>query len=321
MKIKSRAACRAISSLFFCLLLVACAGAPQTNRLLNDIPVKLAQPHELVNTPFYSQQQFQCGPAALATLISQQGRDVNLDDLVKRVYIPGRKGSLQIEIVNAARHFDLIPYVLKPELSVLLYEVSAGRPVLVLQNLGVSWYPQWHYAVVVGYNLPEQQLILRSGTTKRYVMSLRTFEYTWQRSQRWALILLAPGELPVDGTSLEFMKSLVGFELNKNWSLLESAYQSGINRWPDALDLKMGYGNALYLQGNKKLALREYERAILINNRYAPALNNAAQIYMQQGNYQKALEYVERAIQVGGVHLEEYRSTLNDINKAINKQK
>jgi len=317
MKNLYQVAYRAMSSLFLCTLLVACAGTPQTNHLLINIPSELARPHELVDTPFYDQQQFQCGPAALATLINQHGRDIDPASLIKRVYIPERKGSLQIELVSAARDYNLIPYIIEQELIILLSEVTSGRPVMVLQNLGVSWYPQWHYAVVIGYNLQQEKLILRSGNTKRYVMSLRTFEYTWQRSKRWALILLNPGELPHKGNSFEYLKSLLSFELTENWPLLDLAYQVGVERWPEDIGLKMGYGNALYRQEKFDDALVEYENAISIDRQFAPALNNAAQVYMLRGNYKKAFEFVSRAIKQGGVHIEEYRSTLKDINQTL----
>jgi len=315
---------RVIAGLFVCLLLSACAGTPQTERLLSNIPAKFILPQELTKTPFYAQEQHQCGPAALAILISQHGVEVDLKKLSQRVFIPARKGTLQIEIVSAAREFELIPYVINPQLTTLLNEVLAGRPVMVLQNLGVSWYPRWHYAVVVGYNLSAREVILRSGSIKRYVMSLRTFEYTWQRSERWGLVLLKPGELPQDGTALAFMTSLLGFEkqvlrkTNTPCSVLIPAYRAAVLRWPNALTLKMGYGNNLYRAGQGMLALEEFENVIAQDNHYAPAFNNAAQIYAQQGHIEKALNYVQRAIRLGGVHIDEYRSTLNDI---INKEK
>ena len=315
----------ALAGLLLSGLLSACAGTPQTAQLLQTLPAKFILPHELTHTPFYPQEQYQCGPAALATLISQQGLTVDLDKLTRRVYIPERKGSLQIELVSAAREYKLIPYVIEAQLTTLLNEVLAGRPVLVLQNLGVSWYPKWHYAVVVGYNVPERELILRSGTIKRYVMSLRTFEYTWQRSKRWGLILLKPGELPEGGSALMFMKSLLGFESNDGegkkdkWSILIPAYQAAVVRWPNALTLKMGYGNSLFSAKQYTLALAEYEKVISVNNVYAPAYNNAAQIYALQGNTDVALNYVQRAIELGGVHIDEYQSTLNDIHRVIRK--
>jgi hypothetical protein len=61
----------------------------------------------------------------------------------------------------------LIPYVLEPEVTALAAELAAGRPVLVLQNLGLERAPVWHYAVVDG--IDQGDVILRSGTQQRRV--------------------------------------------------------------------------------------------------------------------------------------------------------
>lgn len=303
------------------MLLSACAGTPQSDRLLRDLPVKFIQPHEITSTPFYAYQDHQCGPSALASLLEYNGIEVDFAALVRRLYIPERKGTLQIELVSASREFNLIPYIIKPDLYAVLDEVRSGRPVLVLQNLGVNWYPKWHYAVVIGYNLPQKELILRSGTIKRYVMSLYTFERTWQRSQSWALLLLKPGELPKSGSALRFMNALRGFGLEQHQSVLLPAYQTAMLHWPDTLVLKMGYGNLLHQAGEYKSALQQYEAVIRQEPNYAPALNNAAQIYLRLGDPVKARNYVQRAIAIGGVYIEEYRSTLSDVISAEQKMK
>ena len=44
---------------------------------------------------------------------------------------------------------------LKGGIHSVLPEIAAGNPVLVLQNAGWSWLPVWHYAVVIGYDLPK----------------------------------------------------------------------------------------------------------------------------------------------------------------------
>lgn len=313
MKPTSKAARLWTGSLFFYLFLTGCASTPQSDAILASIPDNLKQPVELTSVPFYPQHKYQCGPAALATLLGDQGREVDMDELVRRVYIPGRQGSLQLELIAASRDYGLIPYTLVDELPLVLNEIRAGRPVLVLQNLGVSWYPQWHYAVVVGYDLAAGELILRSGTTERYRINLYTFEHTWQRGKRWAMILLKPGQLPTAGDDLRYMNAIVGFERSKNWSLLDKAYQAGLGRWPGSSVLRMGYGNSLYSQGKLTAALEQYQKVIALDAGYAPAYNNAGQVCAELGRFDQALQYVKRAIELGGVHSKQYRSTLKDI--------
>ena len=58
----------------------------------------------------------------------------------------------QVELVAAIRRYGRVPYEIEPSLSSLTAELQAGRPVLVLQNLGIKIAPLWHYAVVVGYS-------------------------------------------------------------------------------------------------------------------------------------------------------------------------
>jgi len=151
---------------------------------------------ELTQVPFFPQKQYQCGPAALATVLRSAGAAGSPDELVGEVYLPGRKGSLQVELVAAARSRDRLVYPISQDLPALMRQVAAGTPVLVMQNLGVKLIPIWHYAVVVGYDLEAGTLVLRSGTTQRRVMGMRRFMSTWNRAERWALVVLEPRKLP-----------------------------------------------------------------------------------------------------------------------------
>jgi len=166
-------------SLVFCLLVLnSCASTPQSSYIRSNGLDSLPSTVELTETPFYPQTQHQCGPAALATVLQYKGVEASPEKLSSQVYIPGRKGSLQVEMTAAARRHGMFPYQLEPSLTDLLTEIEAGNPVLVLQNLGFEWYPNWHYAVVVGYDIENQEIILRSGTTRRWVTSFEAFERT-----------------------------------------------------------------------------------------------------------------------------------------------
>ncbi|HEY1151228.1 MAG TPA: PA2778 family cysteine peptidase, partial [Pseudoduganella sp.] len=179
---------RLLAAVAVLLLLAGCAT--QTRALL-------AAPHsgprlqELGATPFYAQERYQCGPAALAMALGAAGIDASPDALVPEVYLPGREGSLQLEMIAAARQHGALAAPIEPRLDALLAELDAGHPVLVLQNLSLPIMPKWHYAVVIGYDLDSGEVILRSGTTRRMTMPLSTFEHTWKRSGFWGIVALA----------------------------------------------------------------------------------------------------------------------------------
>lgn len=170
------------------VLLTGCASGlllpPQSERLPERI--------ELVDVPFYPQEDYQCGPAALATVLVHRGVTTSPEALVPKVYLPERRGGLKLELVAAARQSGMLVYPLQPSLDALLAQVAAGNPVLVMQNLGLDWYPQWHFAVVVGYDRAKDELVLRSATTRRWVTDLRSFDRTWARAERWAVVTLPP---------------------------------------------------------------------------------------------------------------------------------
>ena len=99
-------------------------------------PEGVEQTVELTAVPFFPQDEYQCGPAALATVLSHSGVDVTPEPLVSQVYLPSRQGSLQIEMLAAPRRYGRVSYQLAPRYADVLREVAAGNPVIVLQDVG-----------------------------------------------------------------------------------------------------------------------------------------------------------------------------------------
>ena len=58
---------------------------------------------ELSDVPFHPQERYQCGPAALATVLGWSGVAVSPEELVARLYVPARQGSLQPEVQAQAQ--------------------------------------------------------------------------------------------------------------------------------------------------------------------------------------------------------------------------
>ncbi len=270
---------------------------------------------ELVEVPFFPQEAYECGPAALATLIAWSGQPVTPEALVPQVYVPERKGSLQAEIIAAARRHALLPYGLKPELKAVMTEVTAGNPVMVLQNLGLGWYPTWHYAVVVGFDLPKREVVLRSGQYKRYVIPFSLFERTWARSRYWAIVVMPPDKPPATAEELSYLEAILGLEHLKLWQPAMEAYAAALNRWPDSLGAQIGLGNARYALGDKDGAEAIFRQATLDHPDAAAAFNNLAQVLIEQGRLGEAAEAAQRAVTLGGPALKAYEDTLNQIQQ------
>ena len=293
------------------LLLLALAGCatPQTERLLETAPA-FPRPVELTAVPFFPQEAYQCGPAALATVLNHAGLNVTPEELAPQVYLPERHGGLQFELLAAARRHGRVPYVLRPQLETLVTEVASGHPVLVLQNLGFAAIPKWHYAVVVGFDLSRAEVVLRSGHERRHVTSLRTFEHTWRRGDYWAIVVLPPDKLPQTAEELPYLQSVLALEKLKRWQDAAVAYSTALKRWPKSLGAHMGLGNSRYALDDLRSAEAAFRAAVRDHPQAAVAFNNLAQVLADRSHWGEAEQAARRAVEIGGDNVEVFRQTL-----------
>ncbi|SOB74912.1 Tetratricopeptide repeat-containing protein [Marinobacter sp. LV10R510-11A] len=203
----------------------------------------------LIDVPFHPQEQYQCGPASLAMMLNTQDVEATPDELVSKVYLPQRKGALQVEMVAAARQYGMLVYPLAPELDDVLEEVKAGNPVLILQNLRFGWWPQWHFAVVIGYDRQTKALILHTGMEENYRQPASAFMATWDRSERWARVILPPEQIPATAEPLTFLMAAHDLETTQQTAAAKSAYKAAAGVWPDQPAALLGLGNIAYQQG------------------------------------------------------------------------
>jgi hypothetical protein len=293
------------------LLTAACATPPQTAALRSStMPYR---PVELKAVPFFAQEDYQCGPAALATVLVWSGVNITPAELTPQVYVPSRKGSLQIELLGATRRQGRIPYVLQPRLAALLTELSSGHPTLVLLNLGLSWYPVWHYAVVIGYDIEHNQIIMRSGRLPRDVVRMEVFERIWARSGYWALLVLPPDALPATAEESPYLQAVTELERLQQWRPAASAYETALKQWPDSLVAALGLGNARYALSDLAGAEQAFREAVDHHPEAAPAYNNLAQVLADEGRYREAELMVRQALKLGGPLRDTYKQTLQEI--------
>jgi len=295
------------------LVLSGCAGLQRGDwpQGLAGIPAQ----RELVSVPFFAQEEYQCGPAALAMVLAWSGLAVEPAELTEKVYTASLKGSLQPAMIAGARRSGRLAYVISGTES-LIREIAAGHPVIVLQNLGLSWIPVWHYAVAIGYDIPADELILHSGTAARKRTPLRLFENTWARAEDWGLLVLNPGELPATAVEGKFVEAVLGLEKAKQPAAAVDGYRTALNRWPHNLAAVMGLGNSYYALGDLKNSEAAFRRAVALHPGSGAAWNNLADVLLRQGQKSEALDAARKAIALGGPGEESFQKTLEEIQAA-----
>jgi tetratricopeptide (TPR) repeat protein len=286
--------------LFLSVALGGCALLlPQTEALRQTWPAGLAQQAELTGVPFFPQRDYECGPAALAMVLTHAGTQVDVDELVKEVYIPARRGSLQAEMLAAPRRHDVISYRLAPRFEDLLREVAAGTPVIVLQDYGVWPFSLWHYAVVVGYDARAGEAVLRSGEKPRLTMPLGVLEYTWKESGYWAMVAVPPARTPATASEADYLTAVVAFERVADARASAAAFSAFLERWPDNVTASIGLANALYAQRKLKEAEAVLSKAAARHPDAVVVLNNLAQVLADQRRYPEAMSVIEQAMSLG----------------------
>ncbi len=267
---------------------------------------------EIVDVPFYPQEKYQCGPAAMAMVLGWSGLALRPDELVDEVYTPARQGSLQTGLISAARRHGRLAYRFNG-VEKLLGEIAAGHPVIVLQNLGTSWYPVWHYAVVVGFDRTADTVILHTGIDRARQDAWSRFLYTWERGQYWGLIVLTPGSLPADADENAYLNAVLGLEQARRWEAATQAYGAALERWPESLGALIGLANGHIAVGNWAAAEDTLRRAVDATPDSGDAANNLAHVLAQRGQREEALIWARRAVAIGGPHQAIYRQTLQEI--------
>jgi hypothetical protein len=286
-------------------------------------PEGVPQSIELKSVPFFPQTDYQCGPAALATVLAFTGVAITPDPLVDLVYLPSRQGSLQVEMLAAPRRFGRISYQLAPRYPDMLREVAAGNPVIVLQDVGLMspMVRQWHYAVINGFDYPSGTLFLRSGTKERLEMPFSAFEREWMQGDYWAMVVMPPDKIPATATEDRWLAAVNAMARTGSGQAAITAYAAALARWPGNLPAAIGLANQYHSGGAHNLAVAVLRRAQERHPQSVIVLNNLAQALSDQGRHAEALAQIEKASDPQSPFASEVRATRQMILQRIEQQK
>ncbi|MCM2282755.1 MAG: PA2778 family cysteine peptidase [Bdellovibrionaceae bacterium] len=293
--------------------LVGCASSPRQTDVFFSKPHSLPTTQVIESVPFIEQAAGHCGPASLAMALNWAGRQTTADEIAHLVYTPGLKGTFQQDMISAGRRLGMLAIPVNG-VEALFHEVAAGHPVIVFQNLALSWYPQWHYAVVFGYDFPRKQVLMHSGPDSHSRVDMHEFESAWNLGDNWGLVLLPPGQLAAQADEFTHTKAAAALEQMGKTAEAELSYLRILEKWPTSLTANIGAANIAFTKQDFNRAAKHLKTATQAHPKSAPAWHNLAIVLSASHQLQAARHSAEQALLfVGDAERAQYKESLKTI--------
>ncbi|OPY71285.1 MAG: Peptidase C39 family protein [Syntrophorhabdus sp. PtaU1.Bin002] len=145
------------------------------------------------NVPYFAQEDFQCGPAALATVVNywylkdRSARQLSIENIVADIYSPSARGVLGVDLGLYARKLGFDVTDRAGSVEDIKRNIDLGVPVVILVDYGMFAYQQNHFMVVKGYT--NDGVIVNSGREENQVILAEDLNKIWKKTGFWSLIV------------------------------------------------------------------------------------------------------------------------------------
>jgi tetratricopeptide (TPR) repeat protein len=146
---------------------------------------------------------------------------------------------------------------------------------------------------------------------------MATFEYTWARSDYWAMVAMPPGKIPETAKETTFIAAISAAEKIIDPESALNTYTAALDRWPGNLTALIGIGNSAYMLHDLDQAEQAFSEAVKDHPDSVAAYNNLAQTLADQERYEEALEAARRAVSMGGPLSQTAQGTLAEIERRM----
>ncbi len=119
------------------------------------------------------------------------GKDAGTAEIVRETRTAGLRGTLITDLAAAARRRGVAAEVESLDEPGLRAQIDAGRPVIVLVDLGVWAWSRPHYLLVYGYG--PRGFVAHSGRTAGLEIAAGAFDARWAKMGRLAIVVREAG--------------------------------------------------------------------------------------------------------------------------------
>lgn len=297
------------------MFFLAGCSTPQTQALRTAPMTAETGVVELRDVPWVPGDERMGGPAALATLLKHTGRDVTPGQVAAALDPALAGDDMAVGLALVARREGRLVYPLAPQLEAMLAALNQGYPVLVRQNKGLSFWPSWHYAVVVGADRQGETFWLRSGSAQREPLSFASFERGWARGGHWAALIIDPRQIPDSLDGRMVIRELAMMERAGAVADAQAGFHRALLNWPDQKAAWLGLASTSQQLGEIDRAESTLRELVRRAPQYGAGLNNLADFLLRTGRPLEALPFAERAVSL--LDIPQTRATLQAARAAM----
>jgi len=143
--------------------------------------------------PFFPQEEFQCGPSVLASVLNFRGNRIVPDEIARAIYLPKIQGTLKMDMVSFLRRYtgkgESVVLETQGDLEGVKKAIAGGYPVIAFVDLGVWSIRKGHYMLIIGYDDERGGIIAYSGIERDKFISYHRFLKMWERGGYWTVLI------------------------------------------------------------------------------------------------------------------------------------
>lgn len=185
-----------IKSIIFFILICVCSACAATHPLLQVVD-STPRDARVIDVPFFKQDDYQCGPSALATVVNywyrktQSSKYLPHEEIIKEIYSPTARGTLTADIELYAGRLGFSVQQYSSSIDDLKAAVDREIPPIILVDYGFWVYEINHFMVVTGYT--EKGIILNTGRERNKIISNEELLGIWKKTGFWTLVIKPSG--------------------------------------------------------------------------------------------------------------------------------
>ena len=264
----------------------------------------------LERLPAIAQRAYQCGPAALESVLRYWAQPADAQELRRALITPGARGVMNFVLANYPRTQGLWTEVHQASREDLRAWLRRGIPPIVMLRVGPLGIPTYHFMVVRGFSDPDGIYYANVGEAVPHAIHYAAFDRRWKDAGHWCLIVVPGERVDWELSAAEAGELAQLVERAGQLQLAERWYRAALVSDPENQAFQFNLANVYLRLHNWQAATLIYRDLLEASPQWGAVSNNLAWIAVEEGKPQEAVQLIEQAFLRGAAREYDILDTL-----------